>query len=51
MTLYYLIFGRDLKLLIKKIALSKKTILDKVIKLIHKVPIFRENVKIAINRT
>ena len=48
--LYYLIFGRDLKLPIKKVILSEKTILDRIIELIHKIPIFRENTKIAINR-
>ena len=50
LTLYYLIFKRDLKLPIKKVTLSETTILNRVIKLIYKVPIFRENVKIAINR-
>ncbi len=49
-TSYYLIFERDLKLPIKKVMLSKNTILDKVIELIYKVPIFRESAKIAINR-
>jgi len=43
-------FGRDLKLPIKKITLSEKTILDRVIELIHKVPIFRESAKVTINR-
>ncbi len=50
LTSYYLMFGRDLKLPIKKITLSEKTILDRVIELIHKVPIFRESAKVAINR-
>ncbi len=47
---YYLMFKRDLKLPIKKAILSKTTILDQVIELIHKVPIFRKSVKVAINR-
>ena len=44
-------FRRDLKLPIKEVTLSEKTILDRVIELIYKVPIFRESVKVAINRT
>ncbi len=47
---YYLMFSRDLKLLIKKTILSKETILDRVIELIHKVPIFRKSAKTAIIR-
>jgi len=47
---YYLIFGRDLKLHIREDMLSKKTILDRVIELIYKVPIFRESAKAAINK-
>ncbi len=50
LTPYYLIFGRDPKLLVKETTLSKNTILDRVIELIHKIPIFRESVKRAINR-
>ncbi len=50
-TLYYLIFERNLKLPIKEITLSRNTILNRVIELIYKVPIFRESVKVAINRT
>jgi len=37
MIFYYLIFKRDLKLLIKKAALFKKTILSQIIELIYKV--------------
>ncbi len=51
MTLYYLIFERDPKLPIKEVTLSENSILDRVIELIHKVPIFRESIKVAINRT
>jgi len=47
---YYLIFGKDLKLLIKEITLSRNTILERIIKLNHKVSIFRKSVKVAINR-
>ncbi len=43
-------FKRDLKLPIKEVKLSKITILDQVIELIHKVPIFKESAKVAINR-
>jgi len=50
MILYYLIFRRNLKLPIKEAILSKKIMLDRVIELIHKVLIFRENAKVAINR-
>ncbi len=50
LTSYYLMFGRDSKLPIKEVTLSRSTILDKIIKLIYKVPIFRESTKIAINR-
>ena len=48
--LYYLMFERDLKLPIKKITLSEKIILDRVIDLIHKISIFRESMKVTINR-
>ena len=43
-------FGKDLKLSIKEIMLSRNIILNRVIELIYKVPIFRESMKIAINR-
>ncbi len=43
MTSYYLIFGKDPKLPIKETILLGKTILDRVIELIHKIPIFRES--------
>ena len=49
-TSYYLMFEKDSKLLIKKVVLSKITILDRVIELIYQVPIFRENAKVAINK-
>ena len=50
MTLYFLIFGRDLKLLIKEAILSENTILDRIIKLIYKVSIFKKNAKVVINK-
>jgi len=43
-------FGKDLKLPIKEVILFKTTIFDRVIELIHKVLIFRESAKVAINR-
>ena len=50
MTPYYLMFGRDPKLPIKEVTLLENTILDRMIELIHKVPIFRESAKVAIKR-
>ncbi len=50
LTPYYLMFRKTPKLSIKKIILLEKTILNRVIELIHKVPIFRESTKVAINR-
>ncbi len=43
-------FGREAKLPIKEVMPSEKIILDRVIELIHKVPLFRKSTKIAINR-
>ncbi len=51
MILYYLIFRKNLKLLIKEITLLEITILDKMIILVHKIFLFRKNIKIAINKT
>ena len=48
---YYLIYERDSKLLIMKAVLSGNIILDRVIELIYKIPIFRKSAKVAINRT
>ncbi len=50
LTPYYLMFRRNPALPIKEAILSEKTILDRVIKLIYKVPIFRESAKVVINR-
>ncbi len=43
-------FRRDPRLPIKEAILSKRTILDRVIKLIHKISIFKKSAKVAINR-
>src|SRR6266498_6056336 len=50
LTPYYLIFGKDLKLPIKEVRLTEKSILDRVIKLIHQVPMIRESAKVIIKR-
>src|SRR6266542_381559 len=50
LTPYYLMFGRDLKLLIKEVMSTEKSILDRVIELIHKVPMVKESAKVAIKR-
>ena len=43
-------FGSDLKLPIKKVVLTKKSILDKVIELIHQILMIRESAKVVIKR-
>jgi len=43
-------FERNPKLPIKGVVLTERTILNRVIELIHKVLIFRESVKVAIKR-
>ena len=48
--LYFLIYGRIARLLIKGNVFSKNTLLNKVIILIHKLLIFRESVQIVIKR-
>ncbi len=50
MTPYFLIYGRTARLPIEGEVLSRDTLLDRVITLVHKLPIFRENAKIAIKR-
>ena len=50
MTLYFLIYGRIAKLLIEEKVLSRSTLFKRVITLIYKLPIFRENARIAIKR-
>ncbi|SRR6266498_3960261 len=51
MTLYFLMYSRIVKLSIEGEVLSKDTLLNRVITLVYKLPIFRENAKIAIKRT
>jgi len=49
-TLYFLMYGRTARLPIKGEVLSKSTLLDRVIILIYKLPLFRESVRITIKR-
>ena len=51
MTLYFLMYGRTVRLLIKRKVLSKNTLLDRVITLVHKLLLFRKSIRIAIKRT
>ncbi len=51
MTSYFLMYGRIARLPIKEEVLSKSTLLDRVITLVHKLPIFRESIRIVIKRT
>ncbi len=50
MTPYFLMYGRTARLPIKGKVLSKNTLLDKVITLVYKLPLFKESVRIAIKR-
>ncbi len=50
MTPYFLMYGRTARLPLEEEVLSRNTLLDRVIILIHKLPIFRESAKIAIKR-
>ena len=50
LTSYYLMFGRDLKLPIKEVTLTEKSIFDRIIELIHKVLMIRESAKVTIKR-
>src|SRR6266498_5963033 len=50
LTPYYLMFGRDLKLPIKEVKSTEKSILDRVIELIHQVLMIRESAKVTIKR-
>src|SRR6266542_550377 len=47
---YFLMYGRTARLPIEGEVLSRSTLLDRVITLVYKLPIFRENVRIAIKR-
>ncbi len=50
MTPYFLMYGRTARLLLEGEVLSRNTLLDRVITMIHKLPIFRESAKVAIKR-
>ena len=50
MTPYFLMYGRIARLPLNGKVLSRNILLDRVITMIHKLPIFRESVKIAIKR-
>src|SRR6266498_32565 len=50
MTPYFLMYGQIVRLPIEREVLSRDTLLDRVITLVHKLPIFRESVKIAIKK-
>ncbi len=50
MTPYFLMYGKTARLLIKGEVFSKDTLLDRVITLVHKLPIFKESARIAIKR-
>ncbi len=43
-------YGRTTRLPIKRKAFSKSTLLDRVIILVYKLPLFRESARIAIKR-
>src|SRR6266498_3668206 len=49
-TPYFLMYGRTARLPIEGEVLSRSTLLDRVITLVYKLPIFRESVRIAIKR-
>ena len=50
MTPYFLIYDRTARLPIEEKVLNKSMLLDRVITLIYKLPLFRENAKIAIKK-
>ena len=50
MTPYFLMYDQTARLPIKEKVLSKSTLLDRVITLVHKLLIFRKSAKIAIKR-
>src|SRR6266542_6813062 len=51
MTSYFLTYGRTARLSLEEEVLSRNTLLDRIITMIHKLPIFRESAKVAIKRT
>ncbi len=50
MTPYFLMYGRTARLLLEEEVLSRTTLLNRVITMVHKLPIFRESARIAIKR-
>ncbi len=50
MTPYFLMYGRTTRLPLEEEVLSRTTLLDRVITMVHKLPIFRESARIAIKR-
>src|SRR6266498_2806827 len=50
MTPYFLMYGRTVRLPLEEEVLSRTTLLDRVITMVHKLPIFRESAKVAIKR-
>ncbi len=50
MTPFFLMYRRTARLPLKREVLSRSTLLDRVITIVHKLPIFRESAKIAIKR-
>ena len=50
MTPYFLMYGQTARLPIEGKILSRSTLLDRVITLVHKLLIFRKSIRIAIKR-
>ena len=50
MTPYFLMYGRTARLPLEEEVLSRNILLDRVITIVHKLFIFRENAKIAIKK-
>ncbi len=50
MTPYFLMYGRTARLPLEEEAFSRNTLLDRVITMVHKLPIFRKSARIAIKR-
>ncbi len=50
MTPYFLMYGRTARLPLEEEELSRNTLLDRVITMVHKLLIFKESARIAIKR-
>src|SRR6266498_5922938 len=50
MTPYFLIYGRIARLPLEEEVFSRNILLDRVITMVHKLPIFRKSVRIAIKK-